>query len=209
MRFAHVASTSLALALTLSACGSSPQPEQPAPSMAATVDPDGGPEDVPTTAAAPVGGFGMYTFESPEGVKGTLTIPTKATDQNVREYESYRNLANAPETTYIQATVDNQSVDTNANMYQVVIVTEDGEQVTFEGAGDRVEEWMSTFRDGDDEDSRKYNVGVDLVNKDIDVLRPGAKGKRVLAVEGELPSVQRVFVYPSGGMTEVAAVKAS
>jgi hypothetical protein len=93
-------------------------------------------------------------------------------------------------------------------MYQVVVVTEDGQQVTFGSPADAIstrrEKWSASETD---EQVRKYDIGVELSNRDVDNILPGAKGTRVLIAEGEVPSVKRVFVFPAGGFLEAKATR--
>jgi len=71
--------------------------------------------------------------------------------------------------TYLAATINNASHDTPVNMYSVVVITPDGEQVQFKPISDQLREWMNTFANGASPDSAKYNQGLNLLNGNQDL----------------------------------------
>lgn len=181
-------------ALLLAGCGEGDS-EPAAGEAPASVSPEG-----PAAGEAPAGGPGLYAFEY-AGAVGSVMVPTPADDARVQEVEAYREAAGAEPVTYVVAEVDNTAGTDDVNMYSVVVVTEDGQQVELMGISDLLGEWMG-------EGSTDYNRGVRLSNEHRFFLRPGAVGTAVLAVEGELSSdPARVYVLPAGGMTEVEATR--
>jgi hypothetical protein len=160
-----------------------------------------------STAKKPVlTGPGIYSF-SFQGARGTIQIPTPRTDPRLERFGDYRRLAKAPVVTYLIATVDNQSDDT-INMYQVVVVTNDGRQIKVTAVSDFVDQWREAFA-GEGGDSAKYNRGVRLSNESQFYLLPGAKGTAVLATKNPITSVKRVFVYPAGIFHRIEAHRIS
>lgn len=106
--------------------------------------------------------------------------------------------------TYFVAHVDNTNGTGNINMYQVVVVTADGQQVQAMGVENTVGTWQKTFGTAD---TKGYNEGVNLINANQFLLRPGAKGAAVLVSTQAVPSVRRVFVYPAGGFDQIEMTK--
>ncbi|MEV6417363.1 hypothetical protein [Kribbella sp. NPDC051718] len=130
-------------------------------------------------------------------------MPTPRTDPRLQPYGDYRRLAKAPVVTYLIATVDNQSDDT-IDMYQVIVITNDGRQIEATSVSDFVDRWRNAFA-GEDGDAAKYSRGVELSNDSRFYLLPGARGTAILATKDTIPSVKRVFVYPAGAFDRVEA----
>ncbi len=151
-------------------------------------------------------GPGDYRFEY-AGATGVVTIPTPAEDAAVAKYEAYRKLAKAPKVVYVKAVVDNSKGTENINMYQVVVVGEDGQQIEVGSPDDTVSDWQDAFETNSRKGVERYNQGVNLINRGHVYLRPGAKGTAILISPSPITSVQRVFVYPAGGFDQVEATK--
>ncbi|UNX55408.1 hypothetical protein MF406_03835 [Georgenia sp. TF02-10] len=152
-------------------------------------------------------GPGLYEFEY-MGATGTIEIPAEATHPAVAEFEEYRQTVGGAPVTYLVAEIDNTNGTDDINMYEVDIVTEEGEQLTTYGVGDAIDVWGDLVDTNTDEGVDLYNRGVDLSNAQLDSLLPGAKGTQVLILDAPLDSVSRVFVYPAGGVDRVEATKA-
>jgi hypothetical protein len=190
-------------------------PPVPAPQASATSQ-DSVPASTPVppvtsrpsgTAKKPaLAGPGIYSFAF-QGARGTIQVPTPRTDPRLEPYGDYRRLAKAPVVTYLIATVDNQSDDT-INMYQVIVVTNDGRQIEATSVSNFVDQWRDAFA-GENGNATKYNRGVELSNDSQFYLLPGAKGTAILATKSPIPSVKRVFVYPAGGFSRVEAHRTS
>jgi hypothetical protein len=124
-------------------------------------------------------------------------------DPRLERYGDYRRLAKAPAITYVIAQVDNQSDDT-INMYEVVIVTDAGQQIEATSISNYVDVWRDAFA-GEGGDTRKYNLGIELSNASSFYLHPGAKGTAILGAKEPIKTVNRVFVYPAGAFDRVEA----
>lgn len=135
-----------------------------------------------------------------------VSVPADAQDPAVAKLEAYRKKAKGAPVTYLIGQIDDSNGASDLNMYSVVVVTDDGQQITADGVSAAVEEWQQAFGTSD---TKNYNDGVNLINASEFFLRPGAKGTVVLVADQAISSVRRVFVYPAGGMDEVEMTKAS
>jgi hypothetical protein len=151
-------------------------------------------------------GPGKYTF-SYQGAVGTIEVPANIMDPRLERYGDYRRLAKARPITYLIAQVDNKSDDT-INMYEVVVVTADGQQIEATSISDYVDTWRYAFA-GEDGDVTKYNLGIELSNSGNFYLHPGAKGTAILGAKQPIKTVKRVFVYPAGAFDRVEARRTS
>jgi hypothetical protein len=127
----------------------------PTPSAVLTTPP----RDSPTSSAPArrtLTGPGTYSF-SYEGAVGTIQVPANIKDPRLEPYGDYRRLANARPITYLIAQVDNQS-DDPINMYEVVVVTNDGQQIEATSISDYVDMWRDAFA-GEGGDARNYGRG--------------------------------------------------
>ncbi|MFC6157004.1 hypothetical protein [Kribbella jiaozuonensis] len=131
---------------------------------------------------------------------GTIQVPANIKDPRLEPYGDYRRAANARPITYLIAQVDNQSDDT-INMYEVVVVTNDGKQIEATSISNYVDTWRDSFAG----DAMKYNQGIELSNSSNFYLLPGAKGTAFLGAEQPITTVKRVFVYPAGAFDRVEA----
>lgn len=162
---------------------------------------EGGGEPESDEAPPPAGGPGDYEF-SYEGATGVVTVPTPADDPRLADIEEYRQVAGVEDVTYFVAEVDNTAGAADINMYQVVVVTDAGDQIEATGVDELIGEWRDTAPND------RYNDGVDLANEHRFFLRPGAKGYAVLAVPQQISGEPaRVYVSPAGGMVELEATK--
>ncbi|MER7247766.1 hypothetical protein [Kribbella sp. NPDC000426] len=134
---------------------------------------------------------------------GTIQVPANIKDPRLERYGDYRRLANARPITYLIAQVDNQSDDT-INMYEVVVVTNDGQQIEATSISNYVDTWRDAFS-GEGGDARNYNRGIELSNSSNFYLLPGAKGTAFLGTKEPIKTVKRVFVYPAGAFDRVEA----
>jgi hypothetical protein len=128
-------------------------------------------------------------------------------DPRLERYGDYRRLAKARAITYLIAQVDNRSDDT-ITMYEVVVVTNDGQQIEATSVSDYVDIWRDAFAT-EDGDVAKYNQGIELSNSSNFYLHPGAKGTAILGAKEPIKTVKRVFVYPAGAFDRVEARKTS
>jgi len=156
----------------------------------------------PSTPPERATGPGVYSFAY-QGAVGTIQVPTSIMDPRLERYGDYRRLAKAPAITYVIAQVDNQSDDT-ITMYEVVIVTDSGQQIEATSISNYVDDWRDAFA-GEGGDSRKYNLGIALSNASSFFLHPGARGTAILGAKEPIKTVQRVFVYPAGAFDRVEA----
>ncbi|TCC25527.1 hypothetical protein [Kribbella speibonae] len=134
---------------------------------------------------------------------GTIQVPANIMDPRLERYGDYRRLAKARSITYLIAQVDNRSDDT-INMYQVVVVTNDGQQIEATSISDYVDTWRDAFA-GEGGDATKYNLGINLSISSNFYLHPGAKGTAILGAKEPIKTVKRVFVYPAGAFDRVEA----
>jgi hypothetical protein len=151
-------------------------------------------------------GPGTYTF-SYQGAVGTIQVPANIKDPRLERYGDYRRLAKARPITYLIAKVDNQSDDT-INMYEVVVVTADGQQIEATSISDFVDIWRDSFA-GEDGNVKKYNQGIELSTSSSFSLYPGARGTAILGAKEPITTVKRVFVYPAGAFDRVEARRAN
>ncbi|MFF1819661.1 hypothetical protein ACFVWG_20335 [Kribbella sp. NPDC058245] len=128
-------------------------------------------------------------------------MPASVMDPRLERFGDYRRLAKARAITYVIAQVDNQSGG-DINMYEVVIVAEDGRQFEATSISDYIDVWRNSFGDGE---VAKYNKGIELSYESRFFLHPGARGTAILGVKEPITSVQRVFVYPAGAFSRVEA----
>ena len=192
----------LLLVVTLAACsGDAPAgPDQA----------DGPTRSVPANAAdpaVPITGSGEYTFTH-AGAAGTVTVPTATTDTRIAEYEEYRKLADAIGVTYVASNIDNRNGAETITMYRVVVITDDGRQIEAPNIGVRLATWRDAFSSTGSGNVQAYHRGVELEHA-IQPLPPGTSGTLINAAAQLVPSVARVFVYPTGGLDRVEAVKSS
>lgn len=169
-------------------------PNNPAPSVR--------PPNASTRAS--LTGPGTYTFTF-QGAVGTIQVPANIMDARLERYGDYRRLAKARPITYLIAQVKNES-DQPVNMYEVVVVTGDGQQIEATSISNYVDSWRDAFA-GEDGDVTKYNQGIELSNASTFYLLPGAKGTAILGAKQPIKSVKRVFVYPSGAFDRVEAYR--
>ncbi|MEI8406336.1 MULTISPECIES: hypothetical protein [unclassified Kribbella] len=159
-------------------------------------------EPSPSASPKPWTGPGVYSFAY-QGAVGTIQIPASIMDPRLERYGDYRRLAKAPAITYVIAQVDNQSDDT-INMYEVVIVTDAGQQIEATSISNYVDAWSNAFA-GEGGDIKKYTKGIELSNASNFYLHPGAKGTAILGAKEPIKTVKRVFVYPAGAFDRVEA----
>lgn len=185
----------------------SPPPTAP-PTPAATSSSPVSPRSQDSAPATParLTGPGVYTF-SYQGAVGTIQVPANILDPRLERYGDYRRLAKARPITYLIAQVDNKSDDT-INLYEVVVVTNDGQQIEATSISDYVDTWRDAFA-GEDGDVTKYNLGIKLSNSSSFYLHPGAKGTAILGAKEPIKTVKRVFVYPAGAFDRVEARRTS
>ncbi|WP_133788267.1 hypothetical protein [Kribbella sp. VKM Ac-2571] len=138
---------------------------------------------------------------------GTIQVPANIMDPRLERYGDYRRLAKARPITYLIAQVDNRSDDT-ITMYEVVVVTADGQQIEATSISDYVDIWRDAFA-GEGSDVTKYNLGIELSNSSNFYLHPGAKGTAILGAKEPIKTVKRVFVYPAGAFDRVEARRTS
>jgi hypothetical protein len=155
----------------------------------------------------PITGSGEYTFTH-AGAAGTVTVPTASTDTRVAEYEEYRKLAGAIAVTYVASDIDNRNGAETITMYRVVVITDDGRQIEAPNISVRLATWRDAFSSTGSGDVQAYDRGVELEHA-IQPLPPGTSGTLINAAAQLVPSVARVFVYPTGGLDRVEAVKSS
>lgn len=203
----------LVVLLMATGCAGGDQEEAATPQQETTtttteeLDPEEGGDLADELADAPEnGGPGTYAFEY-MGAQVRLEVPTDPTDPRLAELEAYRTKLGAPEVSYVIAEVDNTDGADSINMNQVVVVTEEGEQVTLDTIFTVIGEWQDLVPI--DDDSGTYNQGVELYNSYLDNnLLPGAKGTAVVAGgDGDIDSVARVFAYPAGGFDRIEATR--
>ena len=171
--------------------------------------------DGPTRSAAanaadppvPITGSGEYTFTH-AGAAGTVTVPAATTDTRIAEYEGYRKLAGAIGVTYVASDIDNRNGAETITMYRVVVITDDGRQIEAPNIGVRLATWRDALSSTGSGDVQAYDRGVELEHA-IQPLPPGTSGTLINAAAQLVPSVARVFVYPTGGLDRVEAVKSS
>jgi hypothetical protein len=192
----------LLLVVTLAACsGDAPAgPDQA----------DGPTRSAPANAAdppVPITGSGAYTFTH-AGAAGTVTVPTATTDTRIAEYEEYRKLADAIGVTYVASAIDNRNGAETITMYRVVVITDDGRQIEAPNIGVRLATWRDAFSSSGSGNVQAYDRGVELEHA-LQPLPPGTSGTLINAAAQLVPSVARVFVYPTGGLDRVEAVKSS
>ncbi|WP_134116975.1 hypothetical protein [Kribbella kalugense] len=173
----------------------------PTPSVLVTAPPRPAP-----TSPAPVRhaltGPGTYTFTY-QGAVGTIQVPANIKDPRLEPYGDYRRLAGARPITYLIAQVDNRSDDT-INMYEVVVVTADGQQIEATPISDFIDTWRDSFA-GENGSVKNYNLGIELSTSSSFDLYPGAKGTAFLGAKEPITTVKRVFVYPAGAFDRVEA----
>lgn len=160
----------------------------------------------PTAARKSLAGPGVYSFAY-DGAVGTIQVPASIMDSRLERYGDYRRLAKARAITYLIAQVDNRSSDT-ITMYEVVVVTDDGQQIEATPISDYVDIWRDAFAgdaSGRGVDVENYNRGVALSSASNFFLHPGAKGTAFLGAKQPIKTVKRVFVYPSGAFDRVEA----
>ncbi|TCC05011.1 hypothetical protein [Kribbella soli] len=138
---------------------------------------------------------------------GTIQVPANIMDPRLERYGDYRRLAQARAITYLIAQVDNRSDDT-ITMYEVVVVTNDGQQIEATSISDYVDTWRDAFA-GEGGDATTYNRGIALSNSSNFYLHPGAKGTAILGAKEPIKTVKRVFVYPAGAFDRVEARRTS
>jgi len=151
-------------------------------------------------------GPGLYAFTY-EGAVGTVQVPANIKDPRLEKYGDYRRLANARPITYLIAQVDNRSNDV-ITMYEVVVVTDSGQQIEATSISNYVDMWQDAFvgdASGSSGDLDKYNAGTALSAASNFYLHPGAKGTAILGAKEAIRSVKRVFVYPAGPFDRVEA----
>ncbi len=208
VRLLRISCLSVLLSLGAVGCGGASEvAEQPATQAPAAAPPDEQAEAVEEPAPSPVvGGPGTYEFEY-LGTTATLEVPTATSDARLADVEAYRQEAGAAEVSYVVADVDNTNGTENINMYQIVVVTEDGQQVEFGSLDPIISEWRDLISpNGEDIDAS--NRGSDLINEHQVYLLPGAKESAILAAKEQIQSVARVYVYPAGGFDMIEATKA-
>lgn len=166
------------------------------------LSPSEGRPSPPPASRAVLTGPGTYTF-SYRGAVGTIQVPANIMDPRLERYGDYRRMAKARPITYLIAQIDNRSDDT-INMYEVVVVTNDGQQIEATSISDYVDTWRDAFA-GEGGDVAKYNLGIELSNSSSFYLHPGAKGTAILGAREPIKTVKRVFVYPSGAFDRVEA----
>lgn len=191
----------LLLAVALAAC-SDDAPARPDRDDGATPEAAYGADP-----AVPIDGSGEYTFTH-AGAAGSLTVPTPRTDPLVADYEEYRKSAGAIDVTYIVAEIDNSNGEQTVTMHKVLVVTNDGRQIEVPNISVRLGTWRDTFSSPGSGNIEAYHRGVELQNA-IQPLPPGASGTLINAAAQSVPSVARVFVYPTGALHRVEAVKSS
>ncbi len=155
--------------------------------------------------AGPVSGSGNYEFAH-GGATGVVTVPTSVSDARVAEYEAYRQSAGAIEVTYVVTEIDNTGGADVVTMYKIVIVTGDGSQIEVPPIGVRLETWRDAFSAPGTSNAEAYNRGVAL-HEAVTSVKPGTRGRLINAAAQLVPSVARVFVYPTGGIDRVEAVQ--
>lgn len=184
-------------AALVSGCGNGQGASSPTvapPAASTTTDP----------ATVVASGPGTYTF-SYMGASGSIDIPASASEPSLANFEAYRKKASAAPVTYLLAKIDNSNGTSSINMYSIVVVTDDGQQVTGTGVGGTISKWQEAFGTSD---TKNYNAGVSLINDNNFYLQPGAKGNAILVADHPFSTVKRVFVYPAGGVDKVEATKA-
>jgi hypothetical protein len=127
----------------------------------------------------------------------------RRTECDAERYGDYRRLAKARAIAYVIAQVDNQSDDI-MTMYQVVIVTDSGQQIEATSISDYVNLWTDAFA-GEGGNTKNYSMGIALSSASNFYLHPGAKGTAILGATEPIKSVKRVFVYPAGAFSRVEA----
>lgn len=173
----------------------------PTPSVLVTAPPRHT-QTSPAPALRDLTGPGTYTFTY-RGAVGTIQVPANIKDPRLEPYGDYRRLAMAEPITYLIARVDNRSDDT-INMYEVVVVTADGQQIEATSVSDFVDTWRDSFA-GENGNVKKYNLGIELSTSSSFYLLPGAKGTAILGAKEPIKTVERVFVYPAGAFDRVEA----
>jgi hypothetical protein len=178
--------------------------QRPLPTSPSTAPPTDGPTGrVP--APRTLTGRGTYAF-SYQGAVGTIQVPASIMDPRLEPYGDYRRLAKGKPITYLIAQVDNQSDDT-INMYEVVVVTNAGQQIEATSISDYVDTWRNSFAGGEgtEADAENFSRGIELSNASNFALLPGAKGTAILGAKEPITTVKRVFVYPAGPFDRVEA----
>ncbi|TDW86331.1 hypothetical protein EV647_6411 [Kribbella sp. VKM Ac-2566] len=181
-------------------------PTAPAATRSSPVSPPVSSPHSATSTPARLTGPGTYAF-SYQGAVGTIQVPANIMDPRLERYGDYRRLAKARPITYLIAQVDNRSDDT-ITMYEVVVVTNDGQQIEATSVSDYVDIWRDAFAT-EDGDVAKYNQGIELSNSSNFYLHPGAKGTAILGAKEPIKTVKRVFVYPAGAFDRVEARRTS
>ena len=110
--------------------------------------------------------------------------------------------------TYVASDIDNRNGAQTITMYRVVVITDDGRQIEAPNISVRLATWRDTFSSTGSGNVQAYDRGVELEHA-IQPLPPGTSGTLINAAAQLVPSVARVFVYPTGGLDRVEAVKSS
>ena len=140
---------------------------------------------------------GTYTFETVDGATGTIEIPGKPDP----EVEALRKLVKAPAVTYLTAKVDNRKGTEYVNMYQVSIYTPAGEELTYTGADEYINDITPS-----DAPSETYNKFIHLGNKLNDGADPLQVKEFVLTGPALPAEFSGVSMYPTGGYNPVNAL---
>lgn len=145
----------------------------------------------------PNGGRGTYAFEH-DGAHGTVQVPGDTADPAFAEIEAYRVAVGAPPVTYYLAEVDNTEGEDEIDVQELVIVTDDGDQVEATEIFTLIGDWEDL--EGNVDDPNNELNGIALYNAYLNnEVYPGAKGTSILASEPLAGAPARVYITPIWG----------
>lgn len=119
------------LLVTVTGCGGSSTPADPAVSSSAAPGGYTGEASVSEPASPRIMAPGKYTFTASGGGTGTLQVPAPGPAQDLEEL---RAITQAPPVTYLAVSVDNRKGTEFINMYGVSIFTPEGKELKYKEA---------------------------------------------------------------------------
>lgn len=202
-------------ALALVGCGSTQADEEPIqaptePIEAQTAEQEPEPMSQDPTADIEYSLNQEYFFygKAP-GVVGKFELPSEP----VNEIEELREQVDAPEVTYITATIDNRQGTEGQRVQAISLFDEAGQQYEFTVAANHIDEWRGMLpqepEHGNPENAGDYNTYIEVGNQYRHGADAGEVKQIVLLHEGtDLPEdITRVAAYTSGlGSEPVAAL---
>ena len=204
------------ISLALVGCGST-QAEEPAPETTETIEqtqPEQTPQadsmnQDPTADSEYTLDQEYFFYGKTPGVVGKFELPSEP----VNEIEELREQVDAPEVTYITATIDNRQGAEGQRVQAISLFDEAGQQYEFTMAANHIDEWRGMLpqepEHGNPENVGDYNTYIEVGNQYRHGADAGEVKQIVLLHEGtDLPEdITRVAVYTSGlGSEPVAAL---